>query len=240
MANDTQEIERLVRAVLAELGLAPQANAAPTPAEPVKQPTPEKPAAPGELVLTSRVVTLAELGERLGGVRRLVVPPRAVVTPSVRDELRRRNVELVFGKRNGAAAKLSMGLMMAVHGSRFDAAPLVQLLASEGIVTESQPFDCIIAATDQLAGQLVGGGRLGLLLTEHTAAGMCLANRHAGVRAILGVDGETVAADGAAVGANLLVLNPVKKGIYRAKQLIGQFYRLGARECPKVFEGKLG
>ena len=245
MAIDALEIERLVRAVLAELGHAPQATATPPAAEPAK-PAPvekaEKPAAPGELVLTGRVITLAELGERLASVRRLVVPPRAIVTPSVRDELRRRNVELVFGHRNGTAAQTStsVSLAMAVHGRRFEAGPLVQLLASDGIATEPQPFDCIMAATDQLAQQVRDGRSLALLLTQHTAAGLCLANRHAGVRAILGSDGESVARDAAAVGANLLVLNPVKQGMYRAKQLIGQFYRLGLKECPKVFESKLG
>lgn len=244
MAIDALEIERLVRAVLAELGDAPQATATPpavAPAKPAPVEKAEKPAAPGELVLTGRVITLAELGERLSGVRRLVVPPRAIVTPSVRDELRRRNVELVFGHRNGAArTTASVSLAMAVHGRRFEAGPLVQLLASDGIATQPQPFDCIIAATDQLAQEVSGGKSLGLLLTQHTAAGLCLANRHAGVRAVLGSDGESVARDAVAVGANLLVLDPVKQGMYRAKQLIGQFYRLGLKECPKVFESKLG
>ena len=148
MAIDALEIERLVRAVLAELGHAPQAAATPPAAAEPAKPAPvakaEKPASPGELVLTGRVITLAALGERLASVRRLVVPPRAIVTPSVRDELRRRNVELVFGQRNGAAAQTGakVSLALAVHGKRIEAGPLVQLLAGDGIATEPAPPGC--------------------------------------------------------------------------------------------------
>jgi hypothetical protein len=52
---------------------------------------------PRELVIAERVVTLERIAGRLGGVRRVVVRSRAVVTPSVRDELRDRKIELVRG-----------------------------------------------------------------------------------------------------------------------------------------------
>jgi hypothetical protein len=49
----------------------------------------------GELRLTECVVTLATLKDRMANVQRIVVTPRAVVTPAVRDELRQRTIELV-------------------------------------------------------------------------------------------------------------------------------------------------
>ena len=48
-----------------------------------------------ELEITTRVISLATLSGRLEGIGRLVVKADAVVTPSVRDELRQRNIELV-------------------------------------------------------------------------------------------------------------------------------------------------
>jgi len=52
-----------------------------------------------ELVLAERVISQRLVAGRLEGVQRVVVAPRAVVTPLVRDELRRRGIELV---RRGA------------------------------------------------------------------------------------------------------------------------------------------
>jgi hypothetical protein len=53
------------------------------------------PAAAKDLVLAERLVTLKTLEGRLSGVRRVMAPSRAVITPSARDELRDRNIELV-------------------------------------------------------------------------------------------------------------------------------------------------
>lgn len=47
-----------------------------------------------DLRLSERLVTLATLDGRLAGVSRVIVPIRAVVTPAVRDELKRKNIRL--------------------------------------------------------------------------------------------------------------------------------------------------
>ena len=47
------------------------------------------------LKIEGRLVTLATIEGRLEGIQKLVVMPKAVVTPSVRDELRDKKVELV-------------------------------------------------------------------------------------------------------------------------------------------------
>ena len=51
----------------------------------------------GETVrLSDKVVTLESLNGRLSENTRIVVQPAAIVTPSVRDELRQRKIELIF------------------------------------------------------------------------------------------------------------------------------------------------
>jgi hypothetical protein len=52
-----------------------------------------------ELTLAERVISQQLVANRLAGIGRVVVGPRAVVTPLVRDELKRRGIELV---RRGA------------------------------------------------------------------------------------------------------------------------------------------
>jgi hypothetical protein len=52
-------------------------------------------AACGELIVAERVVTMRSIEGRLAGVKRLVAEPRAVVTPAVKDELKKRKIELV-------------------------------------------------------------------------------------------------------------------------------------------------
>jgi hypothetical protein len=55
----------------------------------------EAPQSNAELSIRERVVTLRTIEGRLAGAKRLVVEPRAIVTPAVKDELKARNIELV-------------------------------------------------------------------------------------------------------------------------------------------------
>jgi len=50
----------------------------------------------GELRLKDRVITLRSIEGQLSGITRLVVRPRAIVTPAVKDELKTRRIQLVF------------------------------------------------------------------------------------------------------------------------------------------------
>ncbi|QDU90626.1 hypothetical protein Pla175_40350 [Pirellulimonas nuda] len=53
----------------------------------------------GELVLTERVVCLETIAGKLDGVAALTIAAGAVVTPSVRDELRQRRIEIKTSNR---------------------------------------------------------------------------------------------------------------------------------------------
>jgi ethanolamine utilization cobalamin adenosyltransferase len=59
---------------------------------------PEQNTVAGEktLRIADRVVTMKVIEGRLSGVDQVVVQKRAVVTPSVKDELRKRKIELNF------------------------------------------------------------------------------------------------------------------------------------------------
>jgi hypothetical protein len=48
-----------------------------------------------DLTLTDKLITTHTIENRLTGVSRLLVQPRAVVTPAVKDELKKHQIELV-------------------------------------------------------------------------------------------------------------------------------------------------
>jgi len=251
MTQTPLDIERIVREVIAELGRmsAPDscANAPSEGPAPASTPPEEDsrvggdPAADGDLVLDCRVVTIAEIEGRLQSVRRLVVPQGAVVTPSVQDELYRQRVTLAYASASPARPTGGgVRLVLATLGRRYDPSTLIGALSKEGLDVDAQTFDCLIAATDRLAERIATGDALGLLLTRHTAAGLCLANRHNAVRGIGGDDVRAVTADAASVGANLLVVDPATAGLFQLKQMVTVFCRGGVRPCPAVFKERLG
>jgi hypothetical protein len=246
------DIERVVREVLADLGYAKaeggkdKAEVGGRKAERMvtdKKTSPQplapspslNPTTSGDLILNDRVVTMMHITGRLENIRRVIVSPESVVTPAVRDELIRRGVALTSGKKTedqAAPVRLAMILM----GTDFDPASLVAGLAREGFRVEPSSLDCIIASTKQLAAEVAAGGTLGVLLTRHTAAGVCLANRLAGVRAVSGSEASAARS----IGANILVTNPKMGTFFQLKQMVTEFCRGGVRECPAVFRAQLG
>lgn len=187
----------------------------------------------GELILSRQVVTLADVGGRLEGVRRVLVPAGAVVTPAVRDELMRRKVALGCIAAQAQAGQ-RLRLVMLVVARRFDPLPLAAALERQGVAVEQAQLDCLIAATDRLARELAQPNSLGLLLTRHTAAALCLANRRRMIRAILGREPVELAADAQAVGANLLVVDPDACSAAVLLRMVREFCAQGVRDCPEA------
>ena len=183
---------------------------------------------------------LADLPDRFAAARRVIVPPGTVVTPSVRDELRRKRIELVVGATAAVAAQRTSSAILMVAATAYDAAPLAAALQRDGVAVESRSSDCVIRATDELAAELASGTTTAILLTAYSAPAMCLANRHAGVRAIHGTGADAVTRDARSVGANLLVVDPTSLGFFAVKQIAGRFLQGGPRECPEVFRKRLG
>jgi hypothetical protein len=240
MAKPPIDIDKVVREVLARLAVAPEPSAAAAPKSDAAGPSAVSGESDGVLAVRAPVVTMAELEGKLAGIKSLVVPARSVVTPSVRDELHRRKIALVFDQGVREASSGAVRLVMTVLGSRFDAGPLAQAIQSEGIEIERRRADCLIAATDQLAGDVGRPNTLGLILSEQPAVALCLANRRRGVRAIWGVDAATVDADAAAVGAHLMVVNPEAASVFQLARMVSRFCRGGPHECPEILRERLG
>jgi hypothetical protein len=245
MTPTPTEIERIVREVLAALGggapsceTTDETSSQATTLLLAADGTSAKPA-PGEVIVQARVVTLAELDGRLASARRLIVPAGAVVTPAVRDELLRRKIAISHAAAANGQGPEALRLVAYVVARKYDPGPLGSALEKTGIGFEPHRSECLIASTDALAAEVKKHDTLGLLLTRHTAIGLCLANRHAGVRAIFGCSPSGVTAGAEAVGANVLVANTATP-FFELRQIVGNFCRGGVKQCPEVFREQLG
>jgi hypothetical protein len=217
----------------------PEDSLAPRPSPLALPPSPPAPSSANDLVLSARVVTMNEILGRLDSSRRVVVSREAIVTPAVRDELLRRGIALEYADSTNCRPT-AVRLVLMIAGTEFDSAALALALAREGFCVESAALDCVIAAVDQLAAEIAKPDTLGILLSRHTAAGLCLANRLPAVRAITAADPPGVAFAAAAVGANVLVADPNGGSFFQLKQMITEFARGGVRPCPAVFRERLG
>jgi hypothetical protein len=190
-------------------------------------------------VIHARVITMAELG-RLDGVRRLVVPRGAVVTPAVQDELRRQGIEVVESDQAPGEPAIAIRIVLGPLASDFNPAALVAAMMREGLHAQCSTVACLMAAVDKLAADVSHGQTLGVLLTSHVPAAVCLANRLPGVRAISDRGGPAIPEAAAAVGANLLVADPKAASLFELKRSLVEFVRGGVRLCPEVFRDRLG
>lgn len=214
------DVEQIVRAVLAEMTRPRRGATAPD--------------AQGELVLTGKVVSLAEVEDRLHGVSRLVVPRGAVLTPAARDELRKHRVSIASAVTVASAA--APRVVLAVAETDNHAAPLAARLAADGLSVERCSRSDLMGAIDQLCEIVTQGEMLGLLITRQSAAAICLANRKRGVRAALGGDVRHVADAIAEIGTNLLVVNPKGKSVFEMSEMARAFVRGGRPQCPPALE----
>jgi len=242
MSELAVDIERIVREVLAEFDAAPS-PAASLPRSAAPPPAPGaslKPVQPSDaLVVNERVVTLAQVEGRASTTRRLVVPSGAVVTPAVHDELRRRGMVLEYGNAPADIPETACKLAIWSVSKRYDPAPLVAALTRNGVPVDVTLSECLVATTDALAGAIRRGETVGLILTRQPAVALCLANRHAGVRGVVGLDTPQVAADLAAVGGNVLAVDWATRTLFQMKQMVSELCRGAPRPCPDELKQRL-
>lgn len=113
--------------------------------------------APGEVLLSERVITLESLKSRLNGVTSVVVHPKAVVTPAVRDLLRQHSIRLVKQVPLASVASVRPApLLMVTHQSHF--ATLSKQVCSQQATTieASSTSGALSQITDGLTNSKLG------------------------------------------------------------------------------------
>jgi ribose 5-phosphate isomerase RpiB len=207
------------RAYRAGPGLEPKAAAEATTEE-----------TPGTLRLSERLVTLAALDGKLDSTRRLLVPPRAVVTPAVKDELRSRGIVLDV-QRSAAAASRRSGLQLVCCTRTTEAERLAAVL-TEAVELSCQRQSELSAAVGVVAQALADPAAACILVTDQPLAAVCLANRRPRIRAAAGISGQEAATAIESIGANLLVVDPRQVSAVQWRQIVTHFGHGLPRACP--------
>jgi hypothetical protein len=177
------------------------------------------------LQLDDRVVTLATLEGKLDSVRRLVVHRKAIVTPAVREELSRREIELDRGGKAGEKKAEA-----AIHVVRFEAenAPALQGLGLASDVTTKT-----VAALVQRVSEVLGdANQLSMVLTRKPIVALCALNRRATIRAALATNVDSVRVAVKQLAANVLVVDPAHLGRVQLSALVRAFENEGLRPVP--------
>lgn len=218
MATTEEQIEQIVREVLARLGKPSAAN-------------PVGPNSPvNDLSLSEAVVSVAALSGKLGGIRRLVVSPGAVVTPAVRDLLKQNNVTLVRSLRTAMPTVVRVAL--ATAATQFDVSALVRSLREHRADVEQLASTGVVQVTNELAEEVGKSGKLGVLVSPETTRAVCLANRHRGVRAAAAGSRGEVNEIINAVGANFVIVDPARRSRFEVQRIVEAFCLAGPRQCP--------
>ncbi len=244
MAGQEMDLEAIVREVLRRLE---QLRAEPTRVDGARAGTPgptvpDKAAQspdPRQLQLSERTITLGTLAGRLAGVAEVLVPAGAVVTPSVRDELRKRRIALRVASAPAADVATPSGVVLGVAGPAQATASVLAAVHAEASPVERIERECVLEVVRQVSQAVASQGRIGLVLTDRPAVALCLANRQAEIRAAWGVNLAAVREAARLIGANVLVVNPAQHGVYELRGMIREFVG-GRHDCPKVYRRTLG
>lgn len=246
MAGQQWDIEAIVREVcrrlqqLSDGGTVGANDGAGTEKPTSAKPAARQPAADAtQLQLPDRTVTMGLVAGRLEGVKEVHVPAGAVVTPSVRDELRKRQIVLRRADVQTADAAVRAGLVLGVAGNADPAGAAAAALQAEAGAADRIDDPCVLEVVCQVTQALAAPARIGLVLTDRPAVALCLANRRASIRAAWGVSAASVRAATEQIGANLLVVNPAAHGLTELRGMIREF--LGGRhDCPADYRQALG
>jgi hypothetical protein len=237
-----QDIERIVREVLRRIAETPGFASKETKTE--KPPLRKAPAVKSaqdksRLHLGERVITTAQLDGRLDGVKQVVVQARAVVTPAVRDILRKKRIAIVEGadeteEDNACAARHFLAVVDPAGESGNAAAAVAAELGD----VRQWNGDCVVKAVRHVIGAVVDDGCTGIVFTSQPSVALCRGNRHAGVRAAWGVDVAAVKEAVQSIGANVLVVDPSLHSVFELRGILREFAS-GSHTCPKQYREAL-
>jgi hypothetical protein len=237
MTPEPINIEWLVAEVIRRLGrLAdapppPRAVVADTPRTKTVADAPRDGAADGDLVVDARVVTLAAIERRLTNVRRVLVQRGAVVTPSVKDDLRKRHIRLEYLAESVTGHKAADELIVA-RCTRTPEAARAATGLSHPSGASVMVFDDLRCAAQTVATIVADANRLGVLLTDDPLPAICLANRFPAARAAWVRSAAELRDAIAAIGLNFLVVDPAQLAPETWNQLLDTYRQGLPRRCP--------
>ncbi|MDR1480052.1 MAG: hypothetical protein LBJ00_14040 [Planctomycetaceae bacterium] len=156
-----------------------------------------------------RVISLDDVKRKFEGVQsqkilRVVVSPKCVLTPSAKDELKKRGLEIIVRKINTG----NRSLWIALHGSVTVSNSLLTKLQSEYKLVQNRFTDHIEVADE--AEKIAGQNKQGIILTQHPATILRTTSLRETLRVILAIDPKQVSIDTKEIDANLMIVPPAR------------------------------
>lgn len=180
---------------------------------------------PSHLQLPGNVISVAQLQDKLAGVKRVSVAPRAVVTPAARDLLRDRGIQLdrSAAATGSAAPAGKKPFALAISDTTFCPAQLASRLNKAGLAVQRLPQVGLAGVVQEMTGHVTHNGGRGLLITEHAPAAVCLANRRSGIQAVAAQNCQQLEEISRSLAVNLLVIDPRGMSSFQLEQLALRF-----------------
>jgi hypothetical protein len=159
-----------------------------------------------EIYIDNHVISLAELNERLGNATKLFISPKSILTPSAKDEIRKRKIEIAVRLPLPSTQTVPL-IWFAFHKPATFPAGLLNLLQKETFLKQ-ESFATLTELLNEAERQLSHEKNRGVALTKQSATAIRLANQRNTIRAIGCIDPKQSAEDTAELNANLLVIHP--------------------------------
>ncbi|MDR0871004.1 MAG: hypothetical protein LBN39_09450 [Planctomycetaceae bacterium] len=196
------DIDNLVQSVLADLNVENLPEKRET-HFPVRDAVAPKVAVP-EFFFGSRVVSLEQIKTLPENAAKIFIAPKSILTPSAKDEVRKRNIEIatkIEKQDNRRQSKqLSFGFVQILPFKLFYAVQKEFLVKPQAFADRNALLD---GAEKQTA-----AGQQAVIFSEQPAAALCFASVRQALRPIPAFDTTQVQEDAKEINANVLVVNP--------------------------------
>lgn len=195
-------IDEIVRRVMEHLHAAPASTR--VAGSPV---SPSNPSASHGVTLSQPVITEDILSERVNGSKQVVISAKAILTPSARDFVRSRGIEIV--RDANKAKRVSAGRWQVLAVAAASASAVVEQIRTAGANCEQKLCGSTQEAATQAVSAICRGEADGVIvLTPEPEMAACLANRNERIRAASVSDVNQAARVRDQVKANVYTINP--------------------------------
>jgi hypothetical protein len=171
----------------------------------------------------NQVITQSVLAEAVNGSARVSIGPKAILTPSARDFIRHRKIDIVRESAR-SSSPVAARWQILVARSTPQVASAAQNLQQAGIACDLRlsglPAEAAAQATSAICR---GEADQVVVFTDQPEFVACVANRNERIRAAVAADAATVERVLKNLKANLLAIDPAGKGVYELKAQLKAF-----------------
>lgn len=197
------------------------------------------------LIFDQKLVTLSDIAKKTQNAKKIktvLLPPKAIVTPSVKDFFRKQGITVRFDElpqnfENGTNGN-SVSIRLVLHALKNEPKMLLEQWKREYRL-EILRKNCIFETLEFLGTGLLSSEGTGIVLSNHGTIALCLANRRPDIRAFSSDDPTKTASDAESIGANLLIVEPERTGPFKLGRIVKTFLDGSPRDCPKLLQSKI-